>query len=68
MKFSQIKNSQHHLQHQMSTEGVFFFLAYTLPDDHSASEVNKENTAGNIPKLTQHYSSPDVVSDRESIE
>ena len=36
-------------------EGVCSFLTHTLPDDHSASEVNKENTLGNIPKPTQHY-------------
>ena len=32
-----------------------YFLAHTLPDDHSASEVSKENTSGNVPKVTQHY-------------
>ena len=31
------------------------FLAHTLSDDHSASEMNKENTLGNILKLTGYY-------------
>ena len=33
---------------------------HTLPEDHSASEVSKENTLGNVSKLTQHYPASDV--------
>ena len=43
------------------------FLAHTLPDDHSASEVNIENTLENILKLTQYYPASDVGNGRDSI-
>ena len=32
-----------------------FILALTLPGVHWASEVNKENTSGNIAHITQQY-------------
>ena len=44
-----------------------FFLAHTLPDDHSASDVYKENTLGNIPKVTQHYPASDLGNGQECI-
>ena len=36
------------------------FFTYTLPEDHSASEVNIENTLGSILKLTRHYPASDA--------
>ena len=44
------------------------FLAQTLPDDHAASKLSKENTSENIPKLTQHYPASDLGSGQECIE
>ena len=37
-----------------------FFLAHISPDDHSASEVCKENTSGDIPNITQWYPTWDL--------
>ena len=47
---------------------AFFFLAHTLPNDHSASDVSKENTLGNVLKVTQHYPAPDLGKGGEWIE
>ena len=45
-----------------------FFLAHTWPDDHTASEVSKNNTSGNVPKVTQLYPASDLGNGWECVE
>ena len=42
--------------------------AHTLPNNHSPSNVSRENTLENMPKITQLYPIPDFGKGRESSE
>ena len=44
------------------------FLAHTSPDDDSASDMSKENTLGNVLKVTKQYPAPDLGKGGEWIE
>ena len=55
-------------QRWLKSNKACFFFAHTFPDDHSASDVSRENTLGNIPKHTQHYPASELGKGRESIE
>ena len=54
------------MQNSEAIKGVFF-LAHTLPNFHSLSDVYKENTLGNILKVTQLYPASDLGNGQECI-